>query len=193
MLRAILSVSVCILVGALAGCGSDTDAEITNKMSKKDRKTPPEPTQILVYDFATSPNEVSADGWATNRLQGAGDDPDSNPQRTQLEHQIAGVVAEELVEELRDLDLPARRWSGPAPAGPGIYNNRRAVRDPRRGQRGHDSRLSARSAGQPAGGAERRQGRPAQHQDQRPVAYLLPVARRRCARCGDRRLSQGVT
>jgi hypothetical protein len=106
---------------ALAGCGSDTDSEVTNKMSKKDRKNLPPPTQILVYDFAVSPGEIPADSAARSGLQGAGDDPYNNPQRTQLEHQIAAVLAEQLVEELQDLDLPARRWSGPAPAGEGVY------------------------------------------------------------------------
>jgi hypothetical protein len=119
--QAILTLCLSAVVGGLAGCGSDTDAEITNKMSKQDRKTLPPPTQILVYDFAVSPSEVSADSAATNELQGVGDDPNSNAQRAQLEHQITGVVAEKLVEELRDLELPAKRWQGPAPAGPGIY------------------------------------------------------------------------
>jgi hypothetical protein len=109
----------CSLV--LSACGPDTDAEVTNKLSKKDRKTLPPPTQILVYDFAVSPGEVSADSAASSRLSGAGDDPYGNAQKTSLEHQIAGIVADKLVEELQDLDLPARRWQGPAPAGPGIY------------------------------------------------------------------------
>jgi hypothetical protein len=110
----------CLL--ALSACGSDTDAEITNKMSKNDRKTLPPPTQILVYDFAVSPTEVSADSAAADELRGAGDDPYSNAQKTSLEHQIAAIVAEKLVEDLQDLDLPAMRWRGPAPAGPGIYS-----------------------------------------------------------------------
>jgi hypothetical protein len=120
MRRIVLCTGLAIAL-ALAGCGSDTDAEVTNKMSKKDRKTLPPPTQILVYDFAVSPGEVPADSAAQGRLQGAGDDPYNNPQRNQLEHQIAAVLAEDLVEELQDLDLPARRWSGPAPAGVGVY------------------------------------------------------------------------
>jgi hypothetical protein len=120
MRRIILSTGLA-LAFALAGCGSDTDAEVTNKMSKKDRKTLPPPTQILVYDFAVSPGEIPADSAARSELQGAGDDPYNNPQRSQLEHQVAGVLAEELVEELQDLDLPARRWRGPAPAGEGVY------------------------------------------------------------------------
>ena len=121
MRSAILSLSLCLLLACLAGCGSSTDAEVTNKMSKKDRKTLPPPTQILVYDFAVSPAEVAAGSAAAAELQGAGDDPYSNPERVELEHQIAGVVADKLVEELQDLDLPARRWRGAAPAGPGVY------------------------------------------------------------------------
>jgi hypothetical protein len=106
---------------ALSACGSDTDAEVTNKMSKKDRKTLPPPTQILVYDFAVSPSEVSADSAAASALREAGDDPYGNAQKTSLEHQIAAIVADKLVEDLQDLDLPAMRWRGPAPAGSGIY------------------------------------------------------------------------
>jgi hypothetical protein len=121
MRRAILSLGLCVVLGALAGCGSDTDAEVTNKMSKKDRKTLPPPTQILVYDFAVSPSEIPAGSAAASELQGVGDDPNNNPRRTQLEHQIAAVLAEQLVEELQDLDLPAMRWRGLAPAGTGIY------------------------------------------------------------------------
>lgn len=55
------------------------------------------------------------------RRQGAGDDPNSNAARTSLEHQIAAIVAEKLVEELQDLGLPARRWNGPATAAVGVY------------------------------------------------------------------------
>lgn len=115
----VLSVLACSL--ALSACGSDTDAEVTNKMSKKDRKNLPPPTQLLVYDFAVSPAEVSADSAAAGELRGAGDDPYNNAQKTSLEHQIAAIVADKLVEDLKDLELPAMRWRGPAPAGPGIY------------------------------------------------------------------------
>jgi hypothetical protein len=117
----ILALSLFAIVASAAGCGSDTDAEVTNKMSKKDRRNLPPPTQILVYDFAVSPSEVSGDSAAASQLRGAGDDPYNNAQKTSLEHQIAGIVADRLVEDLRDLDLPAMRWRGPAPTGPGIY------------------------------------------------------------------------
>lgn len=48
MRRTLVSLCLGMLVATLAACGSDTDSEITNKMSKKDRKSLPQPTQILV-------------------------------------------------------------------------------------------------------------------------------------------------
>ena len=90
-------------------------------MSKEDRKALPPPMQILVYDFAVNRSEVSSDSAAADELKGAGDDPNKNAQHMQLEHQITGIVAEKLVEQLHELKLPAIRWSGPPPAGPGIY------------------------------------------------------------------------
>ena len=121
MRHALRSLCLCAVIVGLAACGSDTDTDVTKKLSKKDRKNLPEPTQILVYDFAVSPGEIPAGSAAASKLQGAGDDPNNNAQRTQLEHEIASVVADKLVEELQDLDLPAMRWRGPAPTGPGIY------------------------------------------------------------------------
>ena len=96
---------------ALVGCGSDTDSEVTNKMSKKDRKSLPPPTQILVYDFAVSPGEVpptapppancraramiqttmrNGRSWSTRS-------PPSSPRSWW--------------RSCRILDLPARRWA----------------------------------------------------------------------------------
>lgn len=107
-----------LLALILAACAS-TDAEVT-KEREDDRKLP-YPSKILVYDFATSPAEVSTDSIVSDRLRGGVDDPQANPQRGQLEHQIAAVLSERLVSELRDLDLPAERWQGPPPAGKSIY------------------------------------------------------------------------
>lgn len=110
---------LCVTMLLLAGCGS-TDTEIT-KERDDDADELPYPSRILVYDFATSPADVPADSVAAGRLSGAADDPQSNPQRQQLEHQIADVVANRVVAELQGLDLPAMRWRGPAPAGSNIY------------------------------------------------------------------------
>ena len=117
MLRA--AAALCAIILLVTACGS-TDAEITEERDDDDDELP-YPSRILVYDFAVSPSEVSSDSVAAGRLSSAGDDPQSNAQRQQLEHQIADVVANRVVAELQELDLPAMRWRGPAPAGNNIY------------------------------------------------------------------------
>ena len=109
MLRGALAICGLLL---LLACGS-TNAEVVKERDYDDDL--PYPSRILVYDFATSPAEVSSDSVAAGRLSGASDDPQSNPQRQQLEHQIAEVVANRVVAELQELDLPAMRWRGPSP------------------------------------------------------------------------------
>jgi Domain of unknown function (DUF4410) len=103
---------------ALSGCAS-TDAEVTTSNAEDARL--PYPSQILVYDFAISPSEVSPDSVAAGRLNGAGDDPQENAQREYLERQVAAIVAEDVAAGLRDLGLPATRWRGAPPAGKNIY------------------------------------------------------------------------
>ena len=117
MLRA--AAALCAIILLVTACGS-TDAEVTKERDDDDDELP-YPSRILVYDFAVSPSEVSSDSVAAGRLSSAGDDPQSNAQRQQLEHQIADVVANRVVAELQELDLPAMRWRGPAPAGNNIY------------------------------------------------------------------------
>jgi hypothetical protein len=101
-----------------AACGS-TDSEVTKSLAEDTRL--PYPSQILVYDFAISPSEVSPDSVASGRLSGAGDDPQENAQRQYLEHQVAAIVADRVVGELRELGLPATRWRGAPPAGTNLY------------------------------------------------------------------------
>ena len=115
-----MAAGLCAMMLLLNACGSSTDAEITKERDNDDDELP-YPSRILVYDFAVSPSEVSPDSVAAGRLSSAGDDPQSNPQRQQLEHEIAEVVANRVVAELQELDLPAMRWRGPAPAGNNIY------------------------------------------------------------------------
>jgi hypothetical protein len=120
MRKMLLSAGLCALIAGLAACGG-TDTEVTDKLSKKERKTLSAPTQLLVYDFAVSPSEIPADSAVAGEFQGVGDDPYDNAQRTALEHEIADIVADKLVDQLQELKLPARRWHGPAPGGVGVY------------------------------------------------------------------------
>ena len=94
-----------IVLMSLTACGS-TDTKVVQE-GDEDRELP-KPWRILVYDFAVSPAEAAAMGHAMGGI----DDPNTNPQREALEHQIAEVVAARLVEDLHDLDLPAERWRG---------------------------------------------------------------------------------
>jgi Domain of unknown function (DUF4410) len=102
----------------LAGCAS-TDAEVTRSNAANMRL--PYPSQMLVYDFAISPSEVSPDSVAAGRLSGAGDDPYETAEREHLERQVAAIVAEDVASGLRELGLPATRWRGAPPAGAHIY------------------------------------------------------------------------
>ena len=102
----------------LAGCAS-TDAEVTKSRAGDTRL--PYPSQILVYDFAISPSEVSPDSVAAGRLSSAEDDPSESAEREYLERQVAAIVAEDVASELRELGLPATRWRGAPPAGTNIY------------------------------------------------------------------------
>jgi uncharacterized protein DUF4410 len=102
----------------LTACGS-TEEKVTKSCAAN---TPlPYPSQILVYDFAISPSEVSPDSAANAQLRGAGDDPQRNAQREYLERQIAAIVSEDIANNLRKLGLPATRWLGAPPAGTDIY------------------------------------------------------------------------
>jgi hypothetical protein len=102
----------------LAGCAS-TDAEVT-KQRTEDTKLP-YPKAIYVYDFATSPAEVSSGSVAAPRLSGAVDDPNVTPKRDKLEHQVADIVASKVVAELQELGLPAVRWRGTPPKNDDAY------------------------------------------------------------------------
>lgn len=102
----------------LAGCAS-TDAQVLQANAENTQL--PYPSQILVYDFAVSPYEVSPDSVANARLSGAGDDPQENAERAYLEHQVSAIVADRVAAELRELGLPATRWRGAPPAGTNLY------------------------------------------------------------------------
>ena len=113
-----IAAALCFALLLATGCAS-TESEVTKSRTEASRL--PYPSRMLVYDFATSPSEVSPDSVAAGRLAGATGDPQDNAQRQQLEHQIAAIVAERVVADLQKLGLPATRWRGPAPAAKDVY------------------------------------------------------------------------
>lgn len=107
------------LAAALLAACSSTSSEVTQERS--DDTPLPYPQQIYVYDFATSPGELPPGAAGMAQLNGAVDDPDSNPERAALEHQIAAALSTRLVGELQALGLPAVRWRGPVPKNENSY------------------------------------------------------------------------
>lgn len=110
MLRYRLAILAFVLL--CGGCASTS----TNYVQSADKSTKlPYPEKILVYDFAVTASEIPPDSAATDTLAVAIDDPHTTPERQALAHQLSGLLAEDLVERLQALGLPAQRWSGPAP------------------------------------------------------------------------------
>lgn len=107
------------LVAVLLAACSSTSTDITEE--RADKPPLPYPQQIYVYDFAVAPSEVLPSAWGKAELAGATDDPDRNPQRDALEHQIAAIVSTRIVDELQKLGLPAVRWRGPVPKNENSY------------------------------------------------------------------------
>lgn len=107
-----LRMAIAALALLCSACGS-TSTDYVQK-AHEDTKLP-YPERILVYDFAVTTSEIPADSAAVDTLAVAIDSPNTTPEKLALAHQIAGVLAQDLVNQLKELGLPAQRWSGPPP------------------------------------------------------------------------------
>ena len=99
-----------LVLGACAGA----DVEVTQKRQSDERL--PYPQRILVYDFAVAPGEVDQGLAAEKKLETAVANTPEDQEKLQTARAVADIVAGELVEAIRELGLPAERWSGPVPA-----------------------------------------------------------------------------
>jgi hypothetical protein len=90
----------------VAGC-APTEVRPTGR---HDANQPlPRPERILVYDFAVSPGDIKLNsGPGARLLRVLGKDSPSEEQ-SKIGRQVARVFSEELVEEIRELGLPAER------------------------------------------------------------------------------------
>jgi hypothetical protein len=101
------------LFGLLPGCAS---TDVTSNSEYQGFL--PKPAQVLVYNFAVSPEEVKMDGDLSADLEELVNK--SKTSRTDQElavgRQVADALANHLVTEIQALGLPASRASGPPPA-----------------------------------------------------------------------------
>jgi len=99
-------------IGLFAGCAS------TNVTSQSEYEGfLPKPKQVLVYNFAASPDEVTLNSGITADIQELVEKaPPRTDQERAIGRQVADALANHLVTEIQALGLPASRASGPPPA-----------------------------------------------------------------------------
>jgi hypothetical protein len=75
----------------------------------------PRPERILVYRFATSPDEVRLDHSPTVVAAWKAQGISATSEQRQVGHAVADALADNLVRKIRELGLPAERADGPLP------------------------------------------------------------------------------
>jgi hypothetical protein len=90
---------------ALAACATTDVVGRESAMEPGERLA--RPHHIIVYDFASTPEEVAADSAAAD----AASEPSTPPSEEQIEagRKLGAEVAKDLVEEIQDMGLPAVR------------------------------------------------------------------------------------
>ena len=104
-----MALAALLLASGALGCAStkveSTGPEYTGRL--------PRPDTILVYPFATSPEDVTLDTSPTVagawKLEGVS----ASGERRKVANEVADAVADRLVEKIQGLGLPAVRASGP--------------------------------------------------------------------------------
>jgi len=100
----------------LAGLGC---ASTQVSMSSEYQGALPRPQRVLIFPFATSPEEVQLD-WSPTavgawKLQGVS----AGAERQKVAHAVAAALAKKLVTKVQALGLPAELATGPVPAPAG--------------------------------------------------------------------------
>jgi Domain of unknown function (DUF4410) len=99
-------IAFCVLsLAVAAGCAS---TEVSDRQRLVTEKLP-RPGHIWVYDFAATPAEVPAGSALANQpTQHA---TPQTPEQIELGQKLGAQIAAQLVEEIRDMALPAKRAS----------------------------------------------------------------------------------
>lgn len=99
-----------LAVALVAGCTSvkvTPDAGAAQKL--------PQPSRVLVYDFAVTPEEIQLDpvgSAVAAKLDGTA----KSAQEVKTGHAVADALSEHLVARIQGMGLPAQRASGPVPS-----------------------------------------------------------------------------
>jgi hypothetical protein len=94
----------------LSGC---TSVEVTPDAAAAEKL--PQPSRVLVYDFAVTPDEIQLDpigSAVAQKLDGAA----KSAQEVKTGHAVADALAKHLVDRIQGMGLPAQRVSGPVPS-----------------------------------------------------------------------------
>ena len=105
--------AVCILSAALAAC-APTKVSITPEQGSLEQL--PQPSSVLVYTFAVSPDEVQLTQGIEPAIAQAVSGTPRTEQEIQLGHAVAQTIADEIVLQVQQMGLAATRASGQPPA-----------------------------------------------------------------------------
>lgn len=103
-----------VLLGWSLACAS-TDVDMTRQYFG----SLPRPQRILIFRFATSPEEVRLDSSPTVTMVWKHEGLSPGEERQDVAHAVAKALAEKLVDKVQALGLPAELATGPVPAGTG--------------------------------------------------------------------------
>jgi len=96
----------CVSVALLGACSS---TEITDKDVNWQAAKLPKPDQLIVYDFATSPDEVKLEHGVIADVRELVEKEPRTAQEKEIGRSVANALAKKLVTELHDKNLPAVR------------------------------------------------------------------------------------
>lgn len=111
-LKSVLYISVALAAVLLNGC---TSVKVAPEAGAAEAL--PQPSRVLVYDFAVNPQEIQLDpvgAEITQKIDGTA----KSSQEQKISHAVAAALSKHLVATIRGMGLPAERASTPpSPTG----------------------------------------------------------------------------
>lgn len=98
-----------LVVAAMLTLGACSSTEITNERMNWKAGDTPKPDQLIVFNFATSPDEVKLEHGLIADVRELVDKEPRTAQEKKIGTAVANALAAKLVDELREKGLPAVR------------------------------------------------------------------------------------